>query len=112
MTDSRSDRRAVTIALRVPGGVTATMLALAVALHGLLMGLEGTHCETVLVLVARCDALTHWTVRILVLGVVPIGWVTAAGGVFLPPLRARRYWSSGTLGLLTGWLTAFLIAYR
>ncbi|MET8330217.1 hypothetical protein [Streptomyces sp. NPDC005181] len=112
MTDSRSDGRAASIALRVLGGLTATLLALAVALHGLLMGLEGAHCETVLVLVARCDALTHWTVRILVLGVVPIGWVTAVGGVFLPPPRARRYWWSGTLGLLMGWLTAFLIAFR
>ncbi|MGW1887820.1 hypothetical protein [Streptomyces sp. NPDC001970] len=94
------------------GGLTATLLTLVVALHGLVMGLDGTHCETVVAFVARCDALTHWTVRLLVLGVVPIGWVLAVGGVFLPSPRARRYWWSGVLVLLTGWLAAFLIAYR
>ncbi|MFC5804259.1 hypothetical protein [Streptomyces formicae] len=116
MTQSRPptgrDRRGASIALRVLGGLAATLLALAVAFHGFVMGLEGTHCETVLVFVARCDSFTRWTVRILTVGVVPVGWVMAVGGLFLPSRRARRYWWSGTLLMLTGWLAAALIAYR
>ncbi|MEU2429189.1 MULTISPECIES: hypothetical protein [unclassified Streptomyces] len=106
------DPSAASIALRVLGGLAATLLALAVVFHGFVMGLEGTHCETVLVFVARCDPFTRWTVRILMMGVVPVGWITAMGGLFLPSRRARRYWWSGMLLMLTGWSAAALIAYR
>ncbi|MHC0431718.1 hypothetical protein ACX6XY_16275 [Streptomyces sp. O3] len=106
------DRRAASVALRLLAGAAVSWLAVVVAFQGFLMGLDGTHCETIRIFYARCDALTDWTSRILVLGVVPAAWIIAVSGLCLPPSRAARCWAYGTAGMLAAWPTAHLIAYR
>ncbi|MFR9798364.1 hypothetical protein ACL02U_21065 [Streptomyces sp. MS06] len=115
MTDRPSPparrRRATSITLRVLGGIAVTLLAVAAAFSGLVMRLDGTHCEIVLMFTSRCDALTHRTIQLQFV-VTLIAWAAAVSGLHLPPARATRRCGYATAALLAGWLTAHLIAYR